>query len=74
MTPEQRRAQLESWKRLYDWIRIDEGSPIFGQIRNKDRFGLAAAAERARSSSSRSTRRPAASVSAAKAAYERARA
>jgi hypothetical protein len=37
-------AQVESWKRLYDWIRITEGRPLFGYIRNEDRFGLRQAA------------------------------
>jgi tetratricopeptide (TPR) repeat protein len=40
LTPEQRAAELESNKRLYDWIRLDEGPPKFGWIRNPDRFGL----------------------------------
>jgi tetratricopeptide (TPR) repeat protein len=39
-TPEQHAAKLESWKKLYDWIRITEGEPLFGQIRNPDRYGL----------------------------------
>ncbi|MCC6408269.1 MAG: tetratricopeptide repeat protein [Planctomycetes bacterium] len=43
-TPEELAAQLESWKRLYDWIRINEGRPLFGYIRNEDRFGLHLAA------------------------------
>ncbi len=41
LTPEQRAAQVESWKKLYDWIRINEGDPLFGQIRNEERFELA---------------------------------
>ncbi len=41
LTPEQRAARLQSWKRLYDWIRIDAGEPHFGRIANADRFGLA---------------------------------
>ena len=40
LTPEEREAQIASWKSLYDWVRISEGSPKFGQIRNQDRFGL----------------------------------
>jgi tetratricopeptide (TPR) repeat protein len=40
LTPEQREAQIANWKSLYDWVRISEGSPQFGQIRNEDRFGL----------------------------------
>jgi tetratricopeptide (TPR) repeat protein len=39
-TPEQHAAKLESWKKLYDWIRVTEGEPLFGQIRNPDRYGL----------------------------------
>ena len=41
LSPEQRAARVESWKKLYDWIRIHEGAPLFGQIRNEDRFALA---------------------------------
>jgi tetratricopeptide (TPR) repeat protein len=41
LTPEQRAAQIESWKKLYDWIHINEGDPLFGQIRNEQRFDLA---------------------------------
>lgn len=40
LTPEQREAQMASWKKLYDWIRLDDGAPRFGLIRNEDRFGL----------------------------------
>lgn len=40
LTPEQRVAQLAGYKRLYDWLRLDDGSPRFGQIRNKDKFAL----------------------------------
>ena len=38
----QRAAQLAGWKKLYDWIRIHQGTPLFGTIRNDDRFGLRA--------------------------------
>jgi tetratricopeptide (TPR) repeat protein len=40
LTLEERQAQLESWRKLYDWVQIGEGLPQFGQIRNEDRFGL----------------------------------
>ncbi len=40
LTPDERAARLESWKKLYDWIRIDAGEPHFGRIANADRFGL----------------------------------
>ncbi|MCE9593071.1 MAG: tetratricopeptide repeat protein [Planctomycetes bacterium] len=40
LSPDEVAAQIESWKRLYDWIRINEGRPLFGYIRNEDRFGL----------------------------------
>ena len=36
----ERAAQIESWKRLYDWIKINEATTIWGQIRNPDRYGL----------------------------------
>jgi tetratricopeptide (TPR) repeat protein len=42
LSPEERAAQIESWKKLYDWIRLGEAEPLFGQIRNPDRYGLAA--------------------------------
>lgn len=39
-SPEELAAELEGWKKLYDWIRINEGRPLFGYVRNEDRFGL----------------------------------
>ena len=27
-------AQVESWKKLYDWVRINEGRPLFGGGKN----------------------------------------
>ena len=45
LTPEQRAARIESWKKLHDWIRIHEGPPLFGQIRNDDRFTLRSRAD-----------------------------
>jgi len=40
LTGEQRAAQLEGLKKLYDWFRRDDGAPRFGNIRNPDKFGL----------------------------------
>ena len=40
LTSEERAAQIAGYKRLYDWLRLDEGSPLFGRIRNKDKFAL----------------------------------
>jgi tetratricopeptide (TPR) repeat protein len=40
MSPEQRAARLEAFKRLYDWV-VVQGRLRFGQIRNKERFDLA---------------------------------
>ncbi len=40
LTSEQRAAQLAGYKQLYDWLRIDDNPPRFGQIRNKDKFAL----------------------------------
>ena len=42
LTPAQRAALLESYKAQFDWIRINEGEPLFGRIANSDRFGLPA--------------------------------
>lgn len=47
LTSEQRAAQLAGYKRLYDWLRIDDNAPRFGQIRNKDKFALKNRAEEA---------------------------
>ncbi|HVS18307.1 MAG TPA: tetratricopeptide repeat protein, partial [Planctomycetota bacterium] len=41
LTPDERAALVESWKSLYDWLRVDVGEPLFGRIANPDRFGLA---------------------------------
>ncbi len=41
----QRAAQVASWKKLYDWIRVHQGTPLFGTIRNEGRFGLRATTE-----------------------------
>lgn len=40
LTAEQRAAQMAGFKRLYDWMRLDDGAPRFGRIRNADKFGL----------------------------------
>ncbi|MBM3990259.1 MAG: tetratricopeptide repeat protein [Planctomycetes bacterium] len=40
LTPDQRAALVAGYKRLHDWIRLDDGEPLFGQIRNADRYGL----------------------------------
>jgi Tfp pilus assembly protein PilF len=40
LTPDERAALVESWKTLYDWVRVDVGEPLFGRIANPDRFGL----------------------------------
>ncbi|MFM7297251.1 MAG: hypothetical protein ACKO4Q_08520, partial [Planctomycetota bacterium] len=42
LTPDQRAALFAGYKRLHDWIRLDDGEPLFGQIRNADRYGLRA--------------------------------
>ena len=39
LTSEERMERIASYKRTYDWI--DMGGLHFGQIRNKDRYGLA---------------------------------
>jgi len=41
LSAEQRAGQVESWKKLYDWLKLSEIQLTFGQIRNADRFGLA---------------------------------
>lgn len=40
LTPDQRAALFDGYKRLHDWMRLDDGEPLFGQIRNADRYGL----------------------------------
>src|SRR6185436_7144183 len=40
LTPEQKAAQTAGHKRLYDWLRLDDGPITYGQIRNKDKFAL----------------------------------
>ncbi len=40
LSPDEVAAKDQSWKKLYDWVRINEGRPLFGYIRNDDRFGL----------------------------------
>ncbi len=40
LTPDQRAALVAGYKRLHDWIRLEDGEPLFGQIRNNDRYGL----------------------------------
>ncbi len=40
LTPEQRAARREAYKRQYDWVVLVGGRTLFGQIRNKDRYGL----------------------------------
>lgn len=40
LSPDERAALVESWKSLYDWIRVDVGEPLFGRVANTDRFGL----------------------------------
>ncbi|MEO6709517.1 MAG: tetratricopeptide repeat protein, partial [Planctomycetota bacterium] len=42
LNAEQRAAQVAGYKRLYDWLRIDNGQIRYGQIRNKDKFALKA--------------------------------
>ena len=42
LTPDQRSALIQSFKKLYDWMRLEDGEPVFGQIRNGDRYGLRA--------------------------------
>jgi len=37
---EERAARMESYKKLYDWLRLGETELLFGQIRNPDRYGL----------------------------------
>lgn len=45
MTADERSARLEAFKRQYDWIVIDSGRLMFGQIRNKRRFELSGVPE-----------------------------
>lgn len=40
LSPDERAALVDGWKKLYDWIRVDAGEPLFGRIANQDRFGL----------------------------------
>jgi tetratricopeptide (TPR) repeat protein len=40
-SPDARAAELASWKKLYDWARVDAGEPLFGRITNAERFALA---------------------------------
>lgn len=40
LSPDERAALVESWKKVYDWVRVDVGEPLFGRIANPDRFGL----------------------------------
>ena len=41
LSPDERAARLAGWKKLHDWLRVNEGDPLFGRIENPDRFGLA---------------------------------
>jgi len=41
LSPDERAARIAAWKRLYDWMRVAEGEPMFGRIENADRYGLA---------------------------------
>lgn len=43
LTPEERQELFESYKRLYDWIKLAEGdtNTLFGHIINEDRYALA---------------------------------
>jgi tetratricopeptide (TPR) repeat protein len=40
LTPDQRAALVAGYAKLYDSIRLEGGEPLFGQIRNPDRYGL----------------------------------
>lgn len=42
ISPDARAAEIASWKKLYDWARVDAGEPLFGRITNAERFALAA--------------------------------
>ncbi|HTF87844.1 MAG TPA: tetratricopeptide repeat protein [Planctomycetota bacterium] len=42
LNAEQRAAQVAGYKRLYDWLRLDNGPIRYTQIRNKDKFALKA--------------------------------
>ncbi len=46
-TAEERAARIEGYKKLYDWIRLGENEPMFGQLRNPDRFGIRSRANEA---------------------------
>lgn len=41
LTPDERAARIAGWKQLHDWMRVNEGDPLFGRIENHDRYGLA---------------------------------
>lgn len=45
MTAEQRTARFEAFKRQYDWVTLEGGRMMFGQIKNKRRFELSRLAE-----------------------------
>jgi len=45
MTGDERALRREAFKRQYDWITLDSGRLIFGQIHNKRRFELTGVAE-----------------------------
>ncbi|HVS09886.1 MAG TPA: tetratricopeptide repeat protein [Planctomycetota bacterium] len=41
LTAEEQAARIASWKKIYDWIQVSvAGVPLFGHIRNADRYGL----------------------------------
>lgn len=44
LSAQERAQRAESWKKLYDWMRLGDAPPLYGQIRNPDRYGLAARA------------------------------
>lgn len=41
LSPDERAARIEGWKKLHDWMRVNEGDPLLGRIENLDRYGLA---------------------------------
>ncbi len=36
-----RTARVESYKKLFDWVRLNDGDPLFGRIESPDRYRLA---------------------------------
>lgn len=40
LTADERLARMEGYRKVYDWVRLGAGDPLFGRITNADRFRL----------------------------------